>query len=140
MTIAATEERPAALDAKAALPRSVVRLLEERGAHTVGNGPALVTVSEAIALWRTRLRNTEITHAPLEGVEALLSALEKLPPQSKVDQAGYLGDDLAVTVFFRHSGGTYLGYAMLDKRKIPPARRRAYEQRRAALWNLLLKK
>lgn len=94
----------------------VLELLEGRAAEPVSAQPATVTVSEALHLWRTRLKNTEITKAPIQGIEDLLCHLEKLAPQRQVDQFGFLGPETAITVFFTKSTGSYLGSAILDRR------------------------
>jgi hypothetical protein len=95
----------------------VLTLLEEKAAKAVSKAPATVTVSEALRLWRTRLENTKFTKAKIQGVEDLLTHLEKLAPQRQVDQFGFIGTQAAITVFFTRNDGNYVGSAILDKRK-----------------------
>ena len=94
----------------------VLKLLEREAAKPVSTQPATVTVSEALRLWRTRLKNVEITKAPIQGIEDLLTHLEKLAPQRHVDQFGFIGPETAITIFFTKSTGSYLGSAISDLR------------------------
>ena len=96
----------------------VIELLNEGQAEPVSHTPATVTVSEALRLWRTRLKNVEHTKAPMRGVEDLLAHLTQLAPQRQVDQFGFIGRNAAITVFFAKNDGTYLGSAILDKRDL----------------------
>ena len=93
----------------------VLKLLKEHETRPVAKTPATTTVSEALRLWRTRLKNTEFTQAPLEGVEDLLHGLEQLAPQRKVDQFGFVGPKSAMTVFFTRTGGAYVGSAIIAR-------------------------
>jgi hypothetical protein len=96
--------------------RKVLKLLSEDLTRPVSAVPATVTVSEALRLWRTRLKNTRYTDAPLKGVQDLLKHLEELAPQRKLDQFGFVSPQAAVTVFFTRTDGAYVGSAILDKR------------------------
>jgi hypothetical protein len=115
MTSAEVRDRLNQMRASASAQEALT-FLSEKVDHPVGQMPATVTASEALRLWRTRLGNTAITGAPLLGAEDLIRGLEKLAPQSKVDQFAFAGKTAALTVFFTRTSGSYIGAAMLDKR------------------------
>ncbi len=98
--------------------RKALKLLAEDETRPVSSAPATVTVSEALRLWRTRLKNTQFTNAPLNGVQDLLKHLEQLAPQRKLDQFGFVSPQAALTVFFTRTDGAYVGSAILDKRDV----------------------
>lgn len=117
MTSEAVRERVKS-SSQSSSSRKVLKLLAEDLTRPVSAAPATVTVSEALRLWRTRLKNTEYTNAPLKGVQDLLKHLEELAPQRKLDQFGFVSPQAAVTVFFTRTDGVYVGSAILDKRDL----------------------
>jgi hypothetical protein len=117
MTSEGVRERLQSVRQPSSSIHKVLTLLEENAAKPVSKAPATVTVSEALRLWRTRLNNTKFTKAKIQGVEDLLTHLEQLAPQRQVDQFGFIGAQAAITVFFTRNDGSYVGSAILDKRK-----------------------
>ena len=116
MTSDLVEQRLIQAERSSASARSVLDLLAAHAAKPVSSGPAAVTVSEALRLWRTRRKNTQITKAKIEGLDDLLDRLEGLAPQRRLDQFGFMGPKTAITVFFVHTDGSYVGSAILDRR------------------------
>lgn len=108
-------ERLSAARAPSSSAKEILEILQDDEVKPVADIPATTTVSEALRLWRTRLKNTEFTKAPLEGVQDLLRHLEELAPQRKVDQFGFVGPNSAMTVFFTHTGGSYVGSAIIRR-------------------------
>lgn len=117
MTQTAIAERLVKAGPKGPLPPDVAALLRARNAHLVSETPDLVAASEAFRLWSTRLKNTGLTKAPLEGVQRLLKELLLLPPDEEIFHFSYVARDLAASLFFERGAGKFLGYALLDKKK-----------------------
>jgi len=90
-------------------------LLESGKLHPIADEPASTTASEALRLWRTRLRNTRITQKKISGLSEVVIALEKITPQKKIDQFGFNDENTAVTLFFEKTSGAFLGSITVAK-------------------------
>jgi hypothetical protein len=97
--------------------RQTKSLLEKSNLRPVADTPASVTVAEALRLWRTRLKNVEFTRQPIDGLPELIRGLEKLAPQRKVEQFGFVGEKFAATIFFERQKGSFIGSAIVERRR-----------------------
>jgi hypothetical protein len=118
MSEAAFYQRAVQPTARELLPDELIALLRSHDARLVSETPDELTVSDAKRLWSTRLTNArKITHAPLEGVDALLAKLTTLPQDAIIFELSYVADGFAAAVFFEQYPGAFLGYALMDKAK-----------------------
>jgi hypothetical protein len=94
-------------------------MLKSESLRPVSTEPARTTASEALRLWRTRLRNTRITHKKIAGLPQLVERLESLTPQKKVEYFAFLSDDAAITLLFEKTSGAFLGSASVTTDPAP---------------------
>jgi hypothetical protein len=87
----------------------ILGLLESEKLSPISAEPARTTASEALRLWRTRLKNTKITHKEVDGLSDLVQRLAKVTPNKKVDYFGFNGDGTAVTLLFEKTTGAFIG-------------------------------
>ena len=76
-------------------------LLAQEDAKVIGDRLNKVSVSEALRLWRTRLKNTDITGLHLDGAEPLIRRLEGLAPQRKLEHVAVIGHHQGINLFFQ---------------------------------------
>ncbi len=93
---------------RACMVREDTRLISERSSK--------VSVSEALRLWTTRLRNTDVTGQQLHGAQSLLSRLHGLTRQSKLEQFAFVSPDTAGNLFFEGSSHHFVGAVLVDTR------------------------
>lgn len=73
-----------------------------------------ISVSEAIMLWSTRLKNVEYTKKPIQGIEWFLSRLETLRPGDELDQFSLAGHEFHGLLFFSVEGQEFVGLVLVD--------------------------
>jgi hypothetical protein len=89
--------------------------LEQEDTRPISESPTRVTVSEALRLWSTRRKNTEITGVIIHGIDSLVEALERLSPEVDLDQFGFVSDSIAITVFFKNEDHGFVGLLMVNR-------------------------
>lgn len=96
--------------------KRVLNLLESESLVSDGMESTSTTASEAFRLWKTRLRNTGITHKAIRGLPELVERLESISPNKKVEYFGFTGRGLTVTVILEKTSGTLVGAVSVDDR------------------------
>ncbi len=84
-------------------------LIDKERLKPISVAPASTTAHEALRLWRTRLRNTTITHQEIIGLAELVHSLGTLTPQKKVEQYGFAGPSTTLTIFFESTSRAFVG-------------------------------
>jgi hypothetical protein len=74
-----------------------------------------ITVSEAIRLWGTRLKNVQFTNKPIQGVECLLMRLAALAPEDELEQFNFTGRDFLGILFFALNDQEFVGLVFVDR-------------------------
>jgi transposase len=74
-----------------------------------------IKVSEALSLWETRLKNTEITKQPIYGASRLVEKLRVLDPNSFIEQFGFMSPRRGGNLFFSECDGKFIGLAIGDR-------------------------
>jgi hypothetical protein len=95
-------------------------LLESDSLRPASEEPARTTASEALRLWRTRLRNTKITHKKIDGLPQLVERLKTITPQKKVEYFAFTDEASAITLLFEKTSGAFIGSASV---RIEPSTR-----------------
>jgi hypothetical protein len=80
-----------------------------------------VRVSEAAALWRTRLQNVRFTNKPIRGVEWLVKRLDALAPEEELEQFNFRSREFAGSLFFTVSENEFVGVVFVDRRPDDPS-------------------
>ncbi|HEY5055550.1 MAG TPA: hypothetical protein VII58_05275 [Acidobacteriaceae bacterium] len=90
-------------------------LLERDDTRLIANLPSKVSVAEALRLWTTRLKNTDVTGQRLDGAHSLVTRLKALTPQRKLEQFALVGRDATGNVFFDGSTHHFVGAIIIEK-------------------------
>jgi hypothetical protein len=91
-------------------------LLKREDTRIVSNRSSKVSVSEALRLWKTRLKNTDVTGLHLDGARSLVTRLESLTPQRKLEQFALVAGDTSGNVFFDGSTRHFVGAIIVEKK------------------------
>lgn len=115
-----TIDKPAILSRLAASePSEIVDMarafLSDETTRPVSGEPAHGKASQALALWKTRLAiATTVTHRPIHGAEPLVARLEAFPPDTDLEQIGFIGSGKGGVLFFDGESGEFIGVAIGD--------------------------
>jgi hypothetical protein len=101
---------------EALVPR-IKAWLQHKDTRLVSSRPSKVSVSEALRLWTTRLKNTDVTGQRLDGVDSLLEQLKGLTPQRKLEQYALVGSKTTGNLFFEGSSLRFVGAVLVDTKK-----------------------
>ncbi len=104
------------LDAQPSEPRinQLRAWLASEDTHLASTIDAKVDVSEAQRLWSTRLKNTDITGKHLEGARELLHTLQRLMPQSELEQFAFKSPE-RIGIFFLSSSQQFVGAVLVNR-------------------------
>lgn len=94
--------------------REAIAWLKEDDAKPLFPLPADVTVNEAMHLWRVRQKSSASRGHELEGAETLLSKLNELAPQKKLQQFVFQGASKSGNLFFEKTSGHFVGAILVD--------------------------
>ena len=72
-------------------------------------------VSEAKRLWTVRLENTNITGRSLQGAELLLDKLDRLSPQSRLEQFAFTTPQASGNLFFLYTNHAFVGAVVVGR-------------------------
>ncbi len=84
--------------------------------------PRLVSASEIADIWTTRLANTSITGAQIDGARAFLPRLRRLAPGACLEQFSFKGPHSGGNLFFEPETGDFIGFVFNQGSALAAAR------------------
>jgi len=76
--------------------------------------PRRVAVSDMLDIWSIRLANTQTTGRSIAGAQDFLDRLRRLDPRAKLEQFGFIGNNIGGNVYFDEVDGAFVG-AVFDQ-------------------------
>jgi hypothetical protein len=88
-------------------------LLDAWDTRPLSEAPVVLKVSQALSLWKTRLRiSIEITKRPICGAQALVDKLLTLDPGADLEQFSFINSEMGGNVFFERANHNYVGVTL----------------------------
>jgi len=94
--------------------QKTIAWINEDDANPLFSVPSDVTVNEAMHLWRVRQKSSASRGRELEGAETLLSKLNELAPQKKLQQFVFQGARKSGNLFFEKTSGHFVGAVLVN--------------------------